>query len=183
MTVQWALTVFLVFILAIGLLLLVMPVRLTLLAETHPKWRARVELALFGGWLPNLGIYDTSTRRKRKPGVAKKPETDGKSGKRRSIAPGAWVGLVREILRRIRFEHLRVDAKVGFDDPADTGAFYGMLSPLVYGLGSGRAEIDLEPDFQNAGFDARIDTAIEVRPVALIPPLWQFAWRAFARRS
>ena len=183
MTVLWAVVILFVVVLAVCLLVLVMSVRLTLLAETRPKWRARVKLALLCGWVPDIGVYDTSLKKRQKPAAdVRKVQAKKKLVKRRSIGPRDWIGLLSDILRRLRFDHLRVDAKVGLDDPADTGALYGMLCPIVYSLGSRRAEIHLEPDFQNAGLDARIDTAIEVRPVALIPPLWQFAWRAFGRR-
>ncbi len=183
MTVLWALVILFVVVLAVCLLVLVMPVRLTLMAETRPKLRARVRLALLGGWVPDIGVYDTSPKKRQKPAAdAGKVQAKKKPVKRRSVGPRDWIGLLSDIMRRLRFDHLRVDAKVGLDDPADTGALYGMLCPVVYALRSQRADIHLEPDFQNAGFDAQIDTAIEVRPVALIPPLWQFAWRVFGRR-
>jgi Protein of unknown function (DUF2953) len=96
----------------------------------------------------------------------RKPPKPGRtSGLRRALAmlgtprfPGRVVRLVRGLLRRVRFRDLEVAARVGLDDPADTGRLWGLLGPVAALLAVPRAaRIDLVPEFGGEVFhlDAR----------------------------
>lgn len=89
-------------------------------------------------------------------------------------------GLVGGLLRQFRILRIEAEADFGFDDPADTGAVYGLLAPFAFGLPPGtRSSVVLRPDFETPRLSGRIDATVEVTPIRLLPPALRFAWRSF----
>jgi len=89
--------------------------------------------------------------------------------------------LVADLLACIKFERLDADITFGLADPAETGALYGALTPLVL-LASDRAVggLRLTPDFAGPQFSAAGRLAARATPVALLAPILVFIWRIFA---
>lgn len=84
--------------------------------------------------------------------------------------------LVADLLARVRFDHLRLEADYGTGDPAETGQICGWLAPLAYGLGDRPGvTVALRPDFGRAVLSGELDAAVKITPAALVPPAFRFA--------
>ena len=172
----------------------VTPLRVrTRLASAPPQ--ARVSVALFGGMVP-IPVFDSARQERRTTPERprRRKERAERRKKRRATRPETGRGgafpldralpelpdLLTGLIDAFRFEHLRVDAVVGLDDPADTGALFGMLSALVHGLGGGeRVSLTLAPDFDAPGLRGSADAALSVTLARLLPPAARFGWRVF----
>lgn len=150
--------------------------------STAPRWVAQVHLAPTAlGW-PRLRLYDSTRRRSRKP--------QGSRPAHRSAIPRPPAGLPRALrregaalMRVFRIDHLMVKGRFGTGDPADTGAAYGMLCPLLYGLRLPiSSDIAVEPDFTRAVCDAQAELRVSFVPLRLVGPLARLAWRMFGPR-
>ena len=109
----------------------------------------------------------------------------------------AWQspGFVRRCLRFLgdlarlaRPDRVSIHARVGFDDPADTGVFLGWLgaSRGFAGTFARDTVIDIAPDFDGARIEGRADLvwsrslAALLRPLVMFllsPAVWRAAWR------
>jgi len=58
--------------------------------------------------------------------------------------------LLQDILKCLKIRDLRVNFRVGLDDPADTGLLFALIGPATFFLGSSRFhEIRVEPSFED----------------------------------
>jgi hypothetical protein len=106
------------------------------------------------------------------------------------------VRALRLLFRMIRFDHFRLNATAGMDDPAETGKIYGWYTALYGSLLAQRKNIDvrLEPRFSEAvlevngsiGFTTSIYRVVAPVIVALVtfPYLrtW-LVWRRFKKAN
>ena len=165
------------------IVLLVAPVRLRVRLRTSPDLSYRIEARALGGWTPGIPIADSARPRKadtrkpkKKPSVKKHDRRISGGARMMSAAPEFLSGL----LSAIHFEHLKLDADFGLNDPADTGQLYGCLTPLQFGAVSGRRTIvTLRPNFERACFAGDLDAALRFTIAAFLPPALRFAWRVF----
>lgn len=162
-------------ILLIALTVLVTPVKLGLAIRTWPGWRLRIAVRLLGGLTPQIAVHDSarpgSKRRKPKPtrkrgagGARHGPERFGRLA---ISAPR----LVAGFLRPIRLERLKIDADIGFPDPADTGQLMGLiaaarvLAPSIPSL-----SIAVRPEFSGPCARGELDAELSFVPAAFIGP-------------
>ncbi len=168
---------------------IVLPVRFRLRGQAGDKTWIRLDIQTFGGVAPAIAIFDSAKGRKEKPGKErqKKEKAAGSSRSGRSFSNlpvRSLFGLIVDLLRQFRIVWIRGEAEFGLDDPADTGTVYGILAPLIYG-GGHAADIDLEirPDFEKSCLSGKIDTAVDVMPFRLLPPVLRFGWQTFGPGS
>ena len=85
--------------------------------------------------------------------------------------------LVKDILIRIKFRELRVNFKLGLDDPADTALLFGPIYTAALFLGSFCPhEIAVQPSFDGkAVCEGYLYGAVRLRPIQVITPLMRFA--------
>ena len=80
--------------------------------------------------------------------------------------------LARRLLASFRIQELELKARLGLDDPADTGRLWAVVGPLsALVAGSGIARIEVEPDFTSAllTFDGRGRIRlVPLRPLSLV---------------
>jgi hypothetical protein len=84
--------------------------------------------------------------------------------------------LLKDIFRRIRIRDLRVDFRIGLDDPADTALFVGSLwlPAFLFGLTSPYA-INLQPSFDDGPvFQGYAYVVLRLRPIQLVPAMVRF---------
>jgi hypothetical protein len=85
------------------------------------------------------------------------------------------VGLLRGLRRSVRVRELRVWARFGLDDPADTGAAWAAIAPLTLAARSWpNVELDVAPDFAEPGIRGESLAAVRVLPIRALPPLVGF---------
>lgn len=166
--------------------LLVTPVDLCAYLRTSPQSVYRVDAKFFAGLSPSVTIFDSS-RRKRP--IVTRPKKKRDQNRRKSHVFGranfvpAFTQLISGLIGAIHFEHLNLDVEFGLHNPADTGQFYGYLTPLQYGgwLAQGLS-ISVRPNFERVRFFAEVDASVRVTAVSLMLPFIQFAWYAFGSR-
>ena len=104
--------------------------------------------------------------------------------------PGRFGRLVLAFGRRVRFEDVALRVNFGFDDPADTGIVYGLLSPWLVMATMRGWNVGCWPMFLETGVTGKLQGTIRVRPLAVLgtiiafllsPPVLRAirsAWRA-----
>jgi Protein of unknown function (DUF2953) len=150
--------------------LLAVPLDVAFEVRRREAFASRVRLRWLWGAVripvPAGGGRGAAGPKQRRPAKPSKPARPGRtSGLRRALAvlatprfPGRVVRLARGLVRRVRFRDLELAARVGLDDPADTGRLWGLLGPVAALLAVPRAaRIELVPEFGGAVFhlDAR----------------------------
>jgi len=173
--------------------LMVLPVRLWVQASSDPA-RLQVRLRLFGGALPWIRVVDSdrpgrgdrSARRTAVPdrsaeaGADPAPARISRDRAQRMLR--AVPGLLRGLAGPVRLERLWLEARLGLDDPAETGQLFGALTPLVYGLGGawpGRVSVQLAPEFSGPVLEGQAELVLSVVPARWLGPSLRFAWASF----
>lgn len=166
--------------LALLLIALATPVRLGLTLCAGPTRRVVVSARLFGGLTPALPLYDSARppKKKRRNKAPERRKRSGSAGGRRLFsAAGRLVG---EALGVFRLTRLTIDADVGLSDPAETGALYGRIASVTYALPQRAAfRIDIRPDFERERLEGAATAEISFTPLAFLPPILRFVWRAY----
>lgn len=158
--------------------LLAIPVELVFSIEHSARWRARIAVrGLFG----LVRVRRTSGPRRRaretiRPARKKvsrhlrRPRTgllsalvDDPSLRRRALR------LLRDLIQAITVSGLRLRARLGLDDPADTGRLWGYLGAIRFALGGGpRLDVAVEPDFDQAVFALQGAGSVRFVPLRII---------------
>lgn len=163
--------------------LLAVPLDLTFEAEKADALKARVRLE----WMFGLVKADIGSS-----GKQERPERILERGRRmRGVPPvgdGAFLGavfrLVRRLVKSLRVRELHVDARVGLDDPAETGMAFGLIGPvagLIAALPG--TDINVAPDFDAAGVRGEARGSLRAYPIRAVLAVAAFAatpatWRA-----
>ncbi|WP_172300073.1 DUF2953 domain-containing protein [Pseudoruegeria sp. HB172150] len=179
------------------ILVLALPVRLRLLAQSEPELWARMELGLFGGALPNFSVFNSAQRRQRvKTEVSASSEALSQSQPKKRTAIGkksdrgmrvlrAAPRLLGGLLRRMKIERCDLDCRFGLGDPAETGQIYGLVAPVAYGSGMLFGQdnhVSVEPVFDRACLEGRVDVTVAAIPFRLLVPALKFGWAVFGPR-
>ncbi|MEW5942782.1 MAG: DUF2953 domain-containing protein [Pseudomonadota bacterium] len=77
--------------------------------------------------------------------------------------------LAIDLIKRIHVRRIVLHARIGLDDPADTGRLWAVVGPVAGVLAIRRgADIAIEPDFAAAVFEVNAEGEVRVVPIALI---------------
>ncbi len=183
----WLLVIAAVLI-ALVIATIVLPVRLRLQGQMGEEIWLRLDLHTLGGLAPAIAVLDTAKRWKGKPRSKKqkKERAASSSHSARSLTRLPIRNIFRlvvELLRQFRIVWIRGEGEFGLDDPADTGTLYGILASVIYaGRHAADIDLDIRPDFGKSCLSGRIDTAVDVIPLRLLPPVLRFGWRTFGPR-
>ena len=145
---------------------------------------------LLGQFLPYPSLpLRTQVKRRQRTRRQAKQEAAPKASKRnlRSfvrllIKPS--LRLLASLPRTIRLKRLRIQGRLGFADPAQTGRIYGYLQAVA--ADKGKIQINVSPDFVRAGAFGRLDLVAHLHLGLLILHLGRFgsqvAYRLLAAR-
>ena len=151
----------------------------------------RIAPVLLGRFLPYPSL-PLRTRAKRRPKTRRKAEQET-APKARAWNLRALVrllikpslGLLASLPRIIWLKRLRIQGRLGFADPAQTGRIYGYLQ-AVAAAHQGKMQINVSPDFVRAGAFGRLDLVAHLHLGLLILLLGRFgsqtAYRLLAAR-
>lgn len=162
--------------------MLCMPMRISVMFDTHNRPAFFFKAALFDGLLP---VISTAEPRRKKPTKqrAKAASPKSRAPRRQDIAAFAprmlreLPKLVSKVVSRVKLEGVDAKIRFGLSDPANTGIVYGALIPLLQLIGvTERSNIVLHPDFGHEVFDGRGHIGARFVPIALIAPMLGFAW-------
>ena len=146
----------------------------------------RIAPVLLGRFLPYPSL-PLRTRVKRRPKTRRKAEQEAAPKARERnlralvrllIKPS--LGLLASLPRIIRLKRLRVQGRLGFADPAQTGRIYGYLQ-AVAAAHQGKIQINVSPDFVRAGAFGRLDLVAHLHLGLLILLLGRFGSQAAYR--
>lgn len=166
-------------LLAAGLLLLAVPFDLEFrLARYSGKTRLEVRL----GWL--FGLVRMPIRQPGAAGKDKKPKPKPKRRAARSHGltllkePGMarrLTAFVRDLLGCLHVRSLRLEGRLGLDDPADTGMLWGFVGPLLAVLQSlPGTRVAVDPDFTGAALELEGQGALRIVLLELLWTLLRF---------
>lgn len=168
-------------------MVLMSPVRLLLCAQSEPHFQLVVRASILGGLVPVISLFDSDHKKPNEKPKPKKKTT--RQQHRKNVKPRlAWAGALPKLLvslwQALTIEHAAVQAVFGLDDPADTGALFGRLTPWIYGLPpTMHAQLDLQPDFSRTRLTGNLDAAVRFTPIRLVPIVLRFGWDLLAFRG
>jgi hypothetical protein len=174
--------------------LLAVPVMLVIDAERVEALKARWRIR----WL--FGLVDVRLPRERASPPAPEPaditarpaKSAGNSRRKARMALAALRtrGLVSrvaratsDVFRHVRLDEFRLETAFGFDNPADTGIVYGVLSPLLVLAEQRGLNVECRPMFVESGLQGALRAAIHVRPLAVAGTLCSFLLSRPVRRA
>ena len=150
----------------------------------------RIAPVLLGQFLPypSLPLRTQAKRRQRarrrakKEAAPKASERNLRSLVRLLIKPSRR--LLASLPRTMRLKRLRIQGRLGFADPAQTGRIYGYLQAVA--ADKGKIQINVSPDFVRAGAFGRLDLVAHLNLGLLILLFGRFgsqvAYRVLAAR-
>ena len=87
------------------------------------------------------------------------------------------------VFRHVTLEEFRLQTAFGFDNPADTGIVYGLLSPLIVLAEQRGLNVECRPMFLESGLQGAVRATIHVRPLAVVGALLSFLLSRPVRRA
>ncbi len=78
---------------------------------------------------------------------------------------------VRDLFRAVRILDLRLEARIGLDDPAETGRLWAMLAPWVLWV----PDIRIEPEFSAQAFDFEARGRIRISVIRVLKAIFALA--------
>ncbi len=171
---------------AVIILVLCIPLDAVLRIDVHGRPKSQVRLVWFFGL-----VSKETTRGKKVPEEEKGVAEDKQKPRKRRIKARTIFQILRtkgllkqlkrllqDILKCFKIRDLRVNFRVGLDDPADTGLLFALISPATFFLGSSRVhEIRVEPSFEDAFvFEGYLSGALRLVPIRLAIPFLRFVF-------
>lgn len=155
--------------------ILVVPVELRFRAPGDAGRRAGLEVAWLFGSLRRELLSPVRRAEKRRGG--RRPGATTWVRAWRAGLAGPLLRLLRRLRRWIRVDDLRLRARIGLGDPADTGMLLGWLAAVPSGVRSlaPGLELRVEPDFTDAVLDCGAAGGIRVIPLGALASLLLFA--------
>ena len=157
---------------------LCIPLDAVLHIDIHGRPKFQIRLA----WLFGLVSKEITRAKKKKPKEKKrkgriKARTIFKILRTRGLL-GQLRRLLWDIFRQLHIRDLRVNFRVGLDDPADTALLFALIGPATFFLGSSRVhEIRIEPSFEDeVVFEGYLHGAVRLVPIQLATPILRFVF-------
>ena len=169
------------------ILVLCIPLDTVFYVDVYGRPKFQIKLAWFFG-LVNKEI----TTGKKKPGK----EKQAAEGKRKTNIKTVFQilrtrgllkqlkRLLKDIFKGLKISDLRVNLRIGLDDPADTGLLFALIGPAIFFLGSSRFhEIKVEPSFEDrVVFEGNLSGALRFIPIRMTMHLLRFTFSTPAIR-
>jgi len=163
------------------ILVLCIPLDTVLSVDVYGRPKFQIKLA----WLFGLVNKEITTGRE-KPGKEKRVV----EGKRKTNIKTVFQilrtkgllkqlkRLLKDIFKNLKIRDLRVNFRIGLDDPADTGLLFAFIGPATFFLGSSRVhEIKVEPSFEDrVVFEGYLSGALRLIPIRMTMSLLKFAF-------
>lgn len=165
-------------------LVLCIPLDLTLHMDIYGRPKARTRLVwLFGLVRKEIRRGEKKPREKRRV-VPEKRKPGEDWGRAKTIFQilrtkgllKRFKRLLKDIFSRLKIRDLRINLRIGLDDPADTGLLFAVIGPATSLLKSPCPhQIRLQPAFTEAVFEGDLSGVVRLQPIQLVIPLLRFA--------
>ncbi len=84
--------------------------------------------------------------------------------------------LLTDVLRRTKVRDLKLDVRVGLDDPADTGLLFAAIGPMAgYLMAFTPMDVEVQPDFEQETLRGFFRSDVRIFPIRLVLPFTLFA--------
>ncbi|MCK4242094.1 MAG: DUF2953 domain-containing protein [Dehalococcoidia bacterium] len=168
------------------ILMLCVPLDIALHMDAHGRPRFRMRLSWFFGLVSKEVTKGKKKPEEREKVVEGKAKLRERSRRARAVfqilrtkgLPRQLTRLLRDTLRCLKIGGLRVDFRMGLDDPADTGLLFAFIGPAIPFLSASFPhEIRVQPSFgDEAVFEGHSYGVVRLRPIKLVPPFMRFAF-------
>lgn len=185
---MWA-VVILCSLIVVGALLLCVPLDMSFRLNVYGRPEFRIRLT----WLFDLVSKEVKSRKKRAEQKEETVERRGRGKRTRAIfkilrtkgLPRQLKRLVKDVLNCLKVRELRVNFRVGLDDPADTALVFGPIGLAMLFLEAySPYEIAVQPSFDGeAVFEGYSYGAVRLRPIQLVVPFTRFVFSLAAIRA
>ena len=167
------------------IILLCIPLDVVLRIDVYGRPKFSLRLA----WL--FGLVGKEIRKGEKKPEEKKRTAEGKpEPRRRGISAktvfeflrtkgllGQCKRLLKEVFGRFKIKDLRVNLRVGLDNPADTGLFFAISGPAILFMSSlFPHKINIQPAFDEAVLEGYSYGMVRLQPIQLLPPFLRFVF-------
>lgn len=198
------------FFIILIIILLAIPIDLLFYVEKDIDFRSRLRVQwMFGLIRKEISIKKKSTEREKKQRRIKsllfslinrgfsriRIHKKNKKRKKRSIKPflamlrtrgflGKLAKFIGRFFRILHIRELRINLRVGLDDPADTGLLFALIGPtMVFIRPLSSVDVQIEPDFQQENIQGRFQGDLRVFPIKFVKPLALFAFSITTLRA
>ena len=163
------------------ILVLFIPLDTVLYVDVYGRPKFQIKLAWFFGLLNKAVTTGKEKSGKEKQAAEGKRKTSIKTVFQILRTRGLLKQLKRllkDIFKGLEVRDLRVNFRIGLDDPADTGLLFALIGPATFFLGSSRVhEIKVEPPFEDrVVFEGYLSGALRLTPIRMVVPLLRFAF-------
>lgn len=154
-------------------LLLAVPVDLFFCLQKDEYFKPRVMVR----WLFGLVGKDVIGRRKKEPKAEKERKRGGNIKPLLAVLRtrgfiNRFFKFVRNIFRLLNIRELKLNCRVGFDDPAETGLLFAAIGPAMVFVKPLRLfDIQIEPDFDREILRGYCKGDVRVFPIRLVSTL------------
>lgn len=163
-------------------LVLALPVHVQGKLDTSAAQTFQGQLKLFGGLTPWIDVSRGEEDQRQPPKQLRKASSGLRPhtvGRLIHAAPR----LIGSLLMPIRASDGTLALTFGSGDPAETGEFFGLCTPLVYGASAALPfSIVVQPDFDQQRLDVQASLTFRAIPLAFVPPIAAFVWRVWGPR-
>jgi hypothetical protein len=172
----WIATVIAIAIVVLVVAGVLLPIRFRFGLSRDPKWRLTVHIAPLNGHAPFIGVVDSleaDTGSEAHEAVPQ-PESRRRRRRRRRLPSrrllASLSNFVADLISAIRVERAQGEITFGLGDPAETGQVFGLLAPLVYGVGhQAPGRFVIRPDFENQVLCGSAMLEVSLVPARLLP--------------
>lgn len=185
---MWA-VVILCSLIVVGALLLCVPLGMSFRLNVYGRPEFRIRLT----WLFGLVSKEVKSRKKKAEQKEETVERRGRGKRTRAIFKilrtkgllRQLKRLVKDVLNCLKVRELRVNFRVGLDDPADTALVFGPIGLAMLFLEAySPYKIAVQPSFDGeAVFEGYSYGAVRLRPIQLVVPFARFAFSLAAIRA
>ena len=185
---MWA-VVILCSLIVVGALLLCVPLDMSFRLNVYGRPEFRIRLT----WLFGLVSKEVKSRKKRAEQKEETVERRGRGKGTRAIFKilrtkgllRQLKRLVKDVLNCLKVRELRVNFRVGLDDPADTALVFGPIGlGMLFLEAYSPYEIAVQPSFDGeAVFEGYSYGAVRLRPIQLVVAFTRFAFSLAAIRA
>lgn len=165
------------------LILLLVVLAIPVTVDYRINWRGKLQgdthlIWLFGLVHVHIPTESTSTASPTAKTPAKTRHRRRHKTKRKTHPLAAWrlrpfrqriIRFAQDLWRAIHKRNLRVQLRIGLDDPADTGHLWAFMGPLSACASISQAvDIDIQPDFNESTLELNSSGQVRIIPLQLI---------------
>ena len=137
-------------------------------------------------WL--FGLVDTDLKKSEGKSEQKKKSSKEKPKKRPKIRAGTIyqvlqirglynhiIRFLRGVLHSFKIKYLKINMRIGLEDPSDTGLLFAITAPANYLFSYLPYDFSFQPSFESETIlEGNLKGDLRLKPIKLVPPIFKF---------